>query len=69
MKWNLNRQIKIELTKKGFEILNKNFPDILALVNSDNTLEIQGWKLISIFGNYLFLGCDEPFSMNVEIIE
>ena len=59
MKYNMNRLVTVKLTKKGKEILE--YKNIRVQGDIYTT---QLWELFSVFGAYLYNGCEIPFQKN-----
>ena len=88
-KWNINNYCTVQLTDYGVEIY-KQYRDqfnnisgnaerikakLIDLADNDNKLRLQGWEMMHIFGNELYLGnqgvfhlCEVEFE-NVEVEE
>lgn len=80
MKFNVNDCVKVKLTERGRSILASKRVNMQFLTNlklpffdykedENGWSEWQLWDLMSIFGQYLYNGCDIPFEMNIIIIE
>lgn len=81
MKFNINEYVRVKLTPKGKSILREQFeeqhnrmPDIfkefsLPQEDSQGFSEWQMWHLFEAFGNHIFMGCEPPFELEIEIVE
>ena len=72
MKFNVNDEVKIKLTERGLEILEKE--DLVSLFDhskcdEDGWYKVQLWWLMSVFGKHIYLGCNVPFETEIEICE
>ena len=76
-KTNLNNYIKVKLKPEGVEIYRKYhvtvFGDSLEdylfdyKVDEDGYFKIQLWRFVNIFGEYMVMGYEMPFDLNVMI--
>ena len=79
--FNINDYVKVKLTQKGkylyshqYDEMNKRIlksggtplTPIELQYDSDGYTEFQLWHLMSIFGEYLFNGCDVPFETTIK---
>jgi len=81
MKFNINNNVKVQLTETGKKILRENFdklytdygrnPPKFKLPKEDkNGWSIwQLWVLINEFGNHMHMGFDLPFKTVIDISE
>lgn len=81
IKFNMNDNVKVKLTPKGFKILRDEYNRTKALVESnggeykypyappkvdaDGYSEFQLWVLMTTFGNHLSSGFDLPFETTI----
>ena len=88
-KWNINYYCTVQLTEYGVEVFKKyeeQFNHIKGnsertksklkyLAANDNKLRLQGWEMMHIFGNEMFLGNQSVFNLcevefeNFEVME
>lgn len=67
--FNVNDYVKVKLTEKGKEFLNKKRPwYIKEYLDSDDFVKFQLWDLMSFFGEEIYGGCDNPFETTIKII-
>lgn len=79
--FNVNDYVKVKLTDRGKYIYYHQFDDINMNIikkgcqplnpieltyDEDGYVEFQLWHLMSIFGAYLFNGCDIPFETTIK---
>jgi len=80
MNFNINDYVKVKLTYHGMDILRKNHAKIFAhtykvpdfvppIVDEDGYTEFQMWYLMQEFGEYIYLGCENPFMHDIIIEE
>lgn len=78
MKFNINNTIKIKLTKKGKQILQKEYDELNAKLPADCKRKFElpkedkngysSWPLWSVmgrFGPHIYLGCEVPFDTEI----
>jgi hypothetical protein len=70
---NMNDRVKVWLTDYGLEILKHELSQEIFdmyIKNSSkyNCFEFTFWKLMNIFGKYIYDGCKLPFRLDMEII-
>ncbi len=69
--FNLNDYVRVKLTDKGREIYMQEFERFGIEVgppreDADGWVSIQCWSLMQIFGSYLVMGCELPFSTDIQ---
>lgn len=73
MKFNINNTVKVKLKPSGWEIHRKYWLpfciDGYIPPKQDNNgyVEFQLWDLMAVFGSHLYMGCDSPFELDIEI--
>ncbi|MBB3020702.1 hypothetical protein FHR70_003788 [Microvirga lupini] len=65
--FNLNHEVKVKLTHVGKLILEREYYDIKTS-DADGWTKWQLWELMSLFGKYLYNGCDVPFETTIELL-
>lgn len=69
MKFNVNDEIRVELTEEGVKICTDYYGKILGdFLNENNVLTLQLWEFIKIFGPHVGWGIP-PFNTEIELIE
>jgi len=63
--FNINCHVLVKLTPKGRKILCKG--NITIPKEDGEWSEWQLWYLMSIFGQYIYLGCEPPFETLIKI--
>jgi hypothetical protein len=76
MQFNINNEVRIQLTDLGRTIHRQNFEKLLPdlayeppIEDADGWSSWQLWKLAHEFGAHLYNGCDPPFKSCIEIPE
>lgn len=79
--FNINDYVKVKLTEKGKYIYYHQFDDInqnirkvggkpLSVIelkyDNEGYTEFQLWRLMEIFGEHLYNGCDLPFETTIK---
>ena len=79
--FNLNDWVRIKLTDHGKAILRANYAEFcskypkvryafsLPKEDIDGWSDWQLWNLINTFGSYIYMGCDPPFELNIELLK
>ena len=77
IKFNLNQNVRVQLTeegreihRKGYEDLVKQFPNIsyeyeVPKEDKDGWSKWQMWNLIQIFGSHIAMGIASPFNTTI----
>lgn len=62
---NINDNVKVELTKEGKKILDRDCPTLAQFYHeTDNTFKFQLWELMKIYGKYMENGMNQVFVNN-----
>lgn len=68
MKINLNDRVAVRLTERGIVVYNRHYINtpnaILISYNPEVIFNFQLWELFSIFGEFMWHGCEIPFIDN-----
>jgi hypothetical protein len=77
MKFNINERVKVKLTAKGIEHLEKQHNKLVEIgypyefklpqVDKDGYTEFQLHDLMQTFGKIMFPGCELPFKTDIII--
>lgn len=65
-KFNVNEKVKLKLTEKGKQIVDKEGCSWLKYDN-DGFIGMQMHEAFNFFGKYLLNGCDIPFETDIYI--
>ncbi len=75
-KVNVNDFVRVKLTKRGIEIYEDYYKDILLCkgvgnispeIDKDGYTRLQLWELMNIFGKSMVMGCTVPFETTILI--
>lgn len=70
--FNMNNLVKVKLTESGLKILQtekeKDQYFLIPKVDEDGYANFPLWKLMNVFGDYLFMGNNDlPFDLDILI--
>lgn len=72
--FNLNDNVRVEVTARGYEVWEKHWrdlklpvPDLKQKIDPDGRHTFQMHEVMNIFGPYCYNGCKPPIKMEVEI--
>jgi len=81
IEFNMNQDVRVKLTPYGKECLRRNYdrkmsffavlvyPFELPKEDNDGYVTFQLWGLMKEFGEYMFMGNKNPFSMGIKLIK
>jgi len=81
MKTTLNSFCTVTLTEEGVHILRQHHERTMSMmpdryvtqfpdgISPGTEYRAQLWKLMEVFGPYLFMGCRQPFDVIIDIEE
>jgi len=83
MLFNLNENVRVKLTDTGKEIMRKKHTDLVTKFGSvisdkskiftlppedeNGYSQWKMWQLFSNFGEHIYMGCEPPFDLTIEI--
>jgi hypothetical protein len=76
MKFNINECVRIRLTDKGREIHKAAFAVVERITgrytapkeDSGGWCEMQLWTVMELFGPHIYMGCENPFETEIDIL-